>query len=184
MRYIHCLPCGNKRRAETGAEEPGERSWFVGGFARRTMLCDSCNARINKGQKCQATTFYTDDAGYRPWEGEYLDRLGRGASGAERAFRQSTPSVKVLTVLACRGRSGGFRWKVPEVEMTGHADGEFESLSEQVHDQFSCHDWLGVQFEEDLGVRGGRYEFDVHLVGAAEFGPAYADDEFCEVWED
>jgi hypothetical protein len=181
---IHCLVCGAKEQEEAATQKCEYHSWFVKGFAKHPYLCDSCNTDIDRGTKCQTTTHYTDDTGYTPWEGDYLDGMGKGTSGVARCSKESTPQMKVLTVFACRRRARGFRWKIPEIEMVGYGYGPFETLEEEIYDQFSCYKWLGKEFEHDLQKRG-TYSFDIHLVGAAEVGPVDVDLEYGdEIWVD
>jgi hypothetical protein len=129
---IHCLSCG-KREEEEAATQDRElyHSWFVKGFAKHPIVCDSCNTDIDRSTKCQATTRYTDDTGYTPWEGEY--RMGKGTSGVARCFKESTSQMKVLIVLACRRRARGFRWMIPEIEMVGRTSGRAKARLEPAH---------------------------------------------------
>jgi hypothetical protein len=182
MPYIHCLSCGDDTQRRIKPEEPGEHCWFVRGFAKQDMLCDACNKSIRLGDKCQATTFYTNETGYKPWESEFLDCMDKGTSGVKRVLRESTPTLKVLTVFACR-EGGSYSYKVPEIEMYGYAGGDLESLEEEIYNDFSIYDYTPDAFEEDLARRGGKYAFDIHVVGAAEFGP-FDDEPDEEDWEE
>jgi hypothetical protein len=188
MPYIHCLSCGDRQLKESSKQKyPGEHSWFVRGFAKHDMLCDSCNKGIHLGDKCQATTFYTDETHYEPWEEECLDCTDKGTSGVQRVFKESTPTLKVITAFACRDGSGRYCFKVPEIEVMGEAGADLHSVEEELSTTVELFDYLGKEFENDLASRGGEYAFDIHVVGAAEFDrldPHGGDEPDEEDWDE
>ena len=76
-QQILCIPkCRDEVRAlfPTDDPYPGEHVKFLDGTALKNFICDSCNVRINLGDKCCAHSIWADHARvpYYPWEENFI----------------------------------------------------------------------------------------------------------------
>lgn len=74
QQKVWCPGCRSRYGTYGPSEEPGTRRRICDGKAKRSMVCDSCNRRIDEGVKCAAVTYLTlPNDTYPEWERDYID---------------------------------------------------------------------------------------------------------------
>jgi hypothetical protein len=165
ITYIHCTACGEEKKKTEALRAvlstiPGEWCWFVKGTAATPSTCAQCNVHIPEGQRCQAMTRYTDQAGYEPWEHEYLDDMGPGDSGRKPEAPSPKPGVTTYTVLLVKNSKRNVGAKVVGIDNSEVRADNQEAVLNLVRARIQTHDPRACERHFALHVR---------RVGAAEF---------------